>query len=203
MGIKEFFSKLRELWRIPKFKGIVQLVFWFIFFLVIALIFRSADNNIPDVKVDTSVNSYEYNYQYKEDNNIIDISGTYYKDKQVFYMNNIKYYYLNNNYYLATTSNITEIPYAINEWGYESIKNIIDNNSYSNKIEYEDNVRYEYNVVSSVYNSYYNTNYTNDITITVIKDEFIESASINYGFGIVDIKYSNINKIKNLDISID
>ena len=87
MGIKEFFSKLRELWRIPKFKGIVQLVFWFIFFLVIALIFRSKDNNIPDVKVDTSVNSYEYNYQYKEDNNIIDISGTYYKDKQVFYMN--------------------------------------------------------------------------------------------------------------------
>lgn len=203
MGIKDFFLKLKELWHIPKFKGVVQLVFWVIFFLIISLMFRSANNRVDDIKVDTSTNSYEYNYQYEENDNIINISGTYYKDKQVFYMNDVKYYYLNDNYYLASTNKITTMPYAMNEWEYKSIEKIMDNNSYSNKVEYEDITSYEYNILSSVYNKYYNTSYPNDIIMTVSKNDKIDSVSINYGFGKVEIKYSNINKIKNLDINID
>ena len=205
MKIKDVFLKLKELWKIPKFKGLIQLLFWVIFFLIVSLLFRSAEKkvNLP-VDINNKIDSYEYNYQYKESNNIINISGTYYQDKQVFYMNDIKYYYLDNNYYLAVNKELTNMPYAMNEWEYESLKNIMDNNSYSNKIEYIDSTLYEYNIGISVYNNYYNTNYPNNIVITIVKkDDKIESASINYGFGKVEINYSNINKIKNLDISID
>ena len=205
MKIKDVFLKLKELWKIPKFKGLIQLLFWVIFFLIVSLLFRSAEKKVDlPVDINNKIDSYEYNYQYKESNNIINISGTYYQDKQVFYMNDIKYYYLDNNYYLAVNKELTNMPYAMNEWEYESLKNIMDNNSYSNKIEYIDSTLYEYNIGISAYNNYYNTNYPNNIVITIVrKDDKIESASINYGFGKVEINYSNINKIKNLDISID
>lgn len=203
MGIKEFFKKLKELWHIPKFKGIIQLVFWVIFFLIISLMFRSKDNNIEDIQIENSINSYEYNYKYQDNDNTINISGTYYKDKQVFYMNDVKYYSLNDKYYLANTNEEVIMSYATLEWEYESIEKIMDDNLYSNKIEYEDFTSYEYNILSSAYNKYYNTNYPNDIIITVLKKDKISEASINYGFGKVEITYTNINKIKNLDINID
>lgn len=208
MSIKEFFKKLRELWKIPKFKGLIQIAFWIIFFLLISLMFRSADKakqeEIEIKKQQEVVASYNYNYQYNDYVNIIDISGTNYLDKEVFNLNNNKYYYVDTKYYNALDKSIVEATYPFNEWRYSAIKNIIDNNKYSNLLEYTDESVYEYNIDYNVYNSYYNTNYVNNILLTVtVKDDFIKEVVINYTTSTVKIEYSNINEIKKMDINID
>ncbi len=205
--IKNFFKFIKDKWKNPKFKGIIQLSFWILFFIIVALILKSAEkrNTKIDKKQEEVVNSYEYNYQFQDQNNKLDISGTYFQGKKVFYMNNNKYYYINNKYYQANNNSLVNINYALNEWDYNSIKSIMDNSEYSNKLEYADDIiKYEYNISNLDYNNYYQTHYNNNIIITVtLKDEIIDSASINYGFGLVQIKYTNINNIKNLDINIE
>ena len=119
-------------------------------------------------------------------------------------MNGVNYYQLNDIYYDAITNAVVDLVYAFGEWKYNSIKNIIDNNSYINQTKYKNGgEKYEYSIDRNVYNNYYGTNYENDIIITVNKsNDTINDVTINYGFGSVSIKYTNINKIDKLDINI-
>lgn len=203
--VKNGFKFIKEKWKNPKFKGVIQIAFWLIFFILVSLLFRTNKSSIDNVKEEKEVNSYEYNYQYNDNNNIINISGTYYKDKEVFYINNNKYYFVNNNYYQAIDNKIINIDYSLVEWRYASIKNIMDKNNYSNKLEYEDgSIKYEYIIDYMTYNSYYNTNYTNNIILNIIvNEEKIKSVNINYLNETVSITYENINNIKDLDININ
>lgn len=204
--IKSGLKFVKEKWKNPRFKGIIQIGFWLIFFVLVSLLFRTNKSSMNSVKEENiDVNSYEYNYQYNNTNNIINISGTHYKDKEVFYIDNNKYYFVNNNYYQAIDNKIIDVGYNLVEWRYQSIKNIMDKNNYSNKLEYEDgSIKYEYIIDYMTYNSYYNTNYTNNIIINIIvADEKIKTVNINYLKETVAITYENINNIKDLDININ
>lgn len=209
--IKNFFHTLKVLWKNPKFKGVVQIIFWVIFFVIVAIIFRTTEKSqkqaseIIENEQNEEVVSYEYEYQYSDNLNTIIISGTYYDKKEVFYFNNNKYYFVDNIYYNALDKTVTNFDYAFNEWNYNSIKNIMDNNSYSNKTSYKSgNIKYEYTINNLIYNNYYGTNYQNDIVIYItVKENKIVDAIINYGFASVTISYTNINEIDDLDINID
>lgn len=209
--IKNFFHTLKVLWKNPKFKGVVQIIFWVIFFVIVAIIFRTTEKSqkqsseIIENEQNEEVVSYEYEYQYSDTLNTIIISGTYYDKKEVFYFNNNKYYFVDNIYYNALDKTVTNFDYAFNEWNYKSIKNIMDNNSYSNKTSYKSgNIKYEYTINNLIYNNYYGTNYQNDIVINItVKENKIVDAIINYGFASVTISYTNINEIDDLDINID
>lgn len=209
-SIKSGFQVFLALWKNPKLKGIVQLVFWIIFFAFIAIIFRSANKNndtksVEEHKKEDSVNSYEYVYEYQDSINNIKITGTYSNEKEVFLFNNNKYYYIDNIYYDAITRQNANITYALGEWRYNSIKDLMDKNSYSNKTEYKDgNIKYEYTIDHLVYNSYYNTNYDTDLILNINEvNNHISEVTINYGFGQVKITYEKINEINNIDINID
>lgn len=217
--LKNFFKKIKELWKNPKLKGVVQLVFWLLFFIVVALLFRSAsfgnvkDNkkNANSLKKDISNNngvvlSYEYSYNYSDNiGNSTYITGINYKNKNVFYQENDKYYYVNNRYYNALDNSIIEYPYNLIEWQYSNIKNIINSNKYSNVTKYKDGLnKYEYIINYEDYNNYYNKNYTSNIIMNVtMENKIIKEVTINYGFGSVIITYTNINGIENLEINID
>lgn len=209
--IKNFFHTLKVLWKNPKFKGVVQIIFWVIFFVIVAIIFRTTEKSqkqsseIIENEQNEEVVSYEYEYQYSDTLNTIIISGTYYDKKEVFYFNNNKYYFVDNIYYNALDKTVTNFDYAFNEWNYNSIKNIMDNNSYSNKTSYKSgNIKYEYTINNLIYNNYYGTNYQNDIVINItVKENKIVDVIINYGFASVTISYTNINEIDDLDINID
>ena len=156
----------------PKLRGIAQIIFWLIFFFIVAMIFRSSKtNNIPknnsnNVTSNTTkneitdvVSSYEYQYTYTENNSVVNITGTYFNSKESFDMNGNKYYQVNNIYYDALTKNIVEAAYAFDEWSYNNIKSITDHNSYINQIKYKNGIeKYEYNIESNIYNSYYKNN---------------------------------------------
>ena len=188
-----------------------SIIFWVIFFVIVAIIFRTTEKSqkqsseIIENEQNEEVVSYEYEYQYSDTLNTIIISGTYYDKKEVFYFNNNKYYFVDNIYYNALDKTVTNFDYAFNEWNYNSIKNIMDNNSYSNKTSYKSgNIKYEYTINNLIYNNYYGTNYQNDIVINItVKENKIVDAIINYGFASVTISYTNINEIDDLDINID
>lgn len=205
-NIKSFFHTLKSYFDNKKLRGIVQIMFWIIFFIFVFIIFKMSDNKKLEVKNDSKVKSYEYNYQYVENNNInnCNITGTYYNGKEVFYLNNNKFYFINNNYY-DINNKLTNIIYSTIEWQYPSLKKIMDNNKYSNKVSYNSGTsKYEYKINKDIYNDYYNTNYQNDILLTITKkNDKINCATINYSFGIVNITYKNINEINNLDININ
>lgn len=215
--VKNFFKSLKSMWDNPKLKGVTQLIFWVIFFAIVAIMFRSgkssdttnktnidSNTNISNkaIKEDSSVVSYEYEYIYTENDNVINISGTHYDNKEKFTLNGVSYYSISDNYYNALTNVEVNIDYAIDEWSYNNIKNITDNNPYSNLTKFKAGIeKYEYNISKEIYNKYYNRTYPNDIIITINKtDSNIIEATINYGFGSVSIKYTNINEIENLDI---
>ena len=94
--------------------------------------------------------------------------------------------------------------YAMDEWKYKNIKDITDHNPQTNQTKYKNGMeKYEYNINNAFYNNYYGRNYPNDIIIVITKDkDKIKEATINYGFGIVNIKYTNINEIDSFDIGI-
>ena len=212
-NVKEVVEGIGNIFSNPKLKGIAQLIFWIIFFFIVAMIFRSSKvgniNNNEKINDDNNsnnnvVSNYEYEYTYNDDNGTILVLGTYFDGEESFNMNGVKYYQLNNIYYDAITKEVVDLVYAFGEWKYNSIKNIIDNNPYINQTKYKNgSEKYEYNIDKNVYNDYYGTNYENDIIITVNKvDNIINNASINYGFGSVNVKYTNINNIDKLDINI-
>ena len=201
----------------PKLRGIAQIIFWIIFFFIVAMIFRSSkasssrvpkknnNTNITNNEKNGVVNSYEYEYQYKDDNGNINIIGTHFENKESFSMNGTKYYEISGIYYDANTKTKTDIGYAIDEWKYERIKNITNHNPYTNQTKYKNGItKYEYNIEKSIYNNYYIKTYPNDIALTITKNgDLISDATIDYGFGIVNIKYTNINEIDSLDINLE
>ena len=209
--IKNFFQTLKNMWVNPKLKGVVQLVFWVIFFAIVAILFRSGKNpdDINNLKNNNKnsneVVSYEYQYEYTDQINTVVFNGTHYDNKDKFTMNDIKYYSIDDKYYNEVSKMQIDIVYALDEWKYSNIKNITDHNTYSNLTKYKNGIElYEYNLSKEIYNKYYGKSYSSDIIITITKKEnVISEAAIDYGFGKVIIKYSNINEIDSLDINVE
>ena len=215
--IKNIFVTLKSWWDNPRLKGVVQLIFWIIFFFIVALMFRSGKktdeitknsvNNKDEQTITTGneVISYEYEYKYIDDTNNVIITGIHYNDKEKFTLNNIKYYSIEDKYYDEISNTETDISLSIDEWSYNKIKYITDHNPYSNLIKYKNGEeKYEYNIDKDTYNSYYGRIYPSNIIISITKDKnTISEAIVNYGFGSVDIKYTNINEIDSLDINVD
>lgn len=211
--VKNFFGTLKSWWDNPRLKGVVQLIFWAIFFIIVAIMFRSGksddtvknENNNSNNTNNNEVISYEYKYQYIDNTNTIVINGTHYDNKEKFSLNNTNYYSIDDKYFDDVTKTQVDIAYAIDEWKYSSIKNITDHNAYSNLTKYKSGIeKYEYNLSKEIYNNYYGNTYPNDIIITITKkDNNISEATVDYVFGKAIIKYTNINEIDSLDINVD
>lgn len=217
-NIKEFIIKLREILKVPKYKGLIQLAFWFIFFLIVVLLVRSSNsgntvfNDDVEKSKQSEVNSYIYNYQINDGINIISIMGTHYNNEETFNYNNLKYYYKDNKYYLVNnTLEETQFNISMNEYMYNNINELVNNIDYESKTEYKDkSLKYDYIIDSQTYNSFYNKTYetSGNVIISIIKNnDYITSVNIDlsnylneYQTYIVTINYSNINNITNLDI---
>ena len=212
-NVKGIVEGFQNIFGNPKLRGIVQIIFWVVFFFIVAMMFRTSKANNDVTKKSTElkdkdtsvVNSYEYAYDYKDDLNQIVIKGTHYNNKESFTINNQKYYMVDNNYYDSTTKEIINIDYAMDEWTYDNIKSITDHNSYTNHTKYKDGKEvFEYTIDKNSYNDYYQKTYANNIIMSISKEDgVITEAIVNYGFGIVEISYTSINEIDNLDINID
>lgn len=215
--LKDYYVKFRELWKVPKYKGLIQLGFWFVFFFVIIVGIRMSNSNVSnstkketnkEVESKEEISNYTYNYQINRNDNIINIGGVFSNNNDQFYYNNQKYNYKNGLYYLNDIE--TTFEYPMNEFQYKNISNLIKDKQYESKTEFKDGkIKYEYIIDSTTYNTFYNKDYqtTGNILINVTKkDDNIINITLNlseyyldYSIYQVIIDYNNVNNINSLD----
>lgn len=215
--IKEIFGNLKEAWKVPRYKGLMKLAFWFIFFGLIFLILKfgghekyvdTEDNTNTDEIIEKEstekLNSYSYNCQINDGVNIVNISGTYYNGIDEFDYNNMHYYLKDNKYYVdnqETTFNI-----FMNEFEYNNILELVKAKEYESKTEYKDgSIEELYSIDALTYNSFYHKNYQtlgnalikikklNSLIISIDLD--LSSYYNEYSSYRVIINYSNYNNI--------
>ena len=80
----------------------------------------------------------------------------------------------------------------------------MDSQKYSNTTRYKNGlINYEYLIDLDNYNNYYGQNYQNDIIMDIVYDgSVIKSVNINYTFATVEIIYTKINEIEDIEINI-
>lgn len=102
-----FFKKLRELWKVPRYKSFIVLGLYFAFFLFVIIystIVRSLNSNMPEtVKMDATTRlSIMDNYEYEYDVKAITPNGIFgYTVSGMRYNGNDNFEILNNDFYIA------------------------------------------------------------------------------------------------------
>lgn len=217
--IKEIFDWLKEAWKVPRYKGLMKLALWFIFFAILFLIVKygghKVDNSVYNGNSNTleineesnikELNSYSYNCQINDGVNIVDISGTYYNGTDEFDYNNTHYTLKDNKYYAdnqETTFNI-----SMNEFQYNNIIALVKDKEVESKTEYKDgSLEKAYIIDALTYNSFYQKEYQtlgnvsikikemNNLIVSVDMD--FSSYLNEYDSYRVMINYSNYNNIK-------
>lgn len=146
--MKNFIKLIKELKKTPRGKGILFFGFYFIFFLIIAIVARLVPNN--PITTDNSsneedtisireVNGYNYNYKYtiNVDNNIIYVNGM--KDNSEEYLtynvNNMDFnYYKSGTLYYIDDQEV-DTPMYLNI--IDNIDLLLSNSSYDSVVNYK------------------------------------------------------------------
>lgn len=204
--MKETLDKLKELWKIPRYKALIQLGLYLLFFTItfgFMYLIGIISGNKETIAIKTPLENYkemvnyEYTYNIKINNIDNNITGTKYNDKNEFkYLNNE--YYINNKlvYSKKTNEQIDKlINFDILFLDQNNLFDLMTNYSINNKktVYNNNNSKTEYTIS---YNSneinmttYIEDNYINKITIS-----FIDKTDIN-----IEIVYDNINNIRSYD----
>ena len=171
------------------------------------------DKNSQVDKLDDEVTNYEYSYKITDNTNIIEVSGTKTKDKEIFTYNGLSYYKQDNSIYLndVTKTLVTDDIFNTDIYNYESINNLVKGKNTKEKTTYEDGtIKEMYSINSKEYFDYMKddkcinidcSNINIDITINRNSKNQIEKVNINltsyykYNYT-VEIIYNNINNIK-------
>ena len=222
----KYIKEVRELLRDPKKKSLTLLGIYFIFFIFVYVVLNASSTSTPTPVIEEEekevlntlenyklMESYNYKITYTGLNKIDIMEGIYYKGNSLFSYNNMKYYledfiYIidNNTYYLAN------LEYDITKVFNNNLYNILNSASEGLKTSYEGNIEeVNYYIDSNImykylYNIDINT-YTNTVGIIVTKKDNIitnitlDLTNLNTNITKIDIEYSNINKIENLEFN--
>ena len=218
----KYIKLIRENLKDPKKKALTQLGLYFIFFLVVAILIRSADSHVPTETIipKTPIENYEemkgyvYKVTYTNINKVDIIEGTYYDNKSLFTFNNQKYYYEdslylidNNTYYLSN------IEYNISKVFNKNLSSIIKELEEESKTEYKDGtIVTNYTIDSNkIYKYLYESEstYTNLTNISLKENEkeihniVIDLSNLGLNLTKIEIEYMYLDEIKNLDFNKD
>ena len=171
------------------------------------------ENNKIEENVDNTVTNYEYSYKITDNTNIIEVTGTKTKEKEIFTYNGISYNKQNNNIYLndGTNTLVTDNIFNTDLYSYEYMDNFFKEKNTKEKTTYEDgSIKKIYSINSKEYFDYMKedkctnvdcTNINIDVTINKNSKEQIEKVTINltnyykYNY-LIELNYTNINNIK-------
>lgn len=164
-----YLKKLREYWQIPRYRSLITLGLYFVFFGIIILYVSIMDslsrNSLTETKTQDSrilfstMSNYEYNYEIEASNQSetfsFSVSGIRYDDYDNFKINNESFYVLDNIVYSNDgTKDITDI-IKIDLLGlrpsriYEALRYSVD----ASKIEYQNgDVKVTYKVPVTKFN---------------------------------------------------
>ena len=218
----EKYQKLKELWNDPKAHSLIVLGFWLVFIVIVIAFVRSNYSYKPvDSEVNTnigdfaSVKNYDFTYQTSD----LLISGQQYGAKQVFYLNNHRYYYNGNVYIIDNEAKIqNDFDLNVLKINHLMLNNLLSGLSYSSLDGYRQYVvpldrfinLYEidtdadlskamsYNVVVNVYNS---DNTIKKVAIDLTNYRLFKTGNnTNY---LLNIYYYNINKVYDFSLEFD
>lgn len=222
-------KKILEDLKNPKKKSIVMLSCYGIFFIFVFILIAMGNSNSDSNKTykdymnndtkqeiekeDNTVSNYEYSYKITDNANIVEVTGTKTKEKEIFTYNGISYYKQDNNTYLndGTNTLVTTPTFNTDLYNYEFIDNFFKEKNAKEKTTYEDGTIKEiYSINSKEYFDYMKedkcttvdcTNINVDVTINKNDKEQIEKVIINltnyykYNY-LIELNYTNINNIK-------
>jgi len=217
-NIGSLFKTIKENLSNPKTKSLTLLGLYTLFFIFIAVIFRQSGavstNEVNDSQLqeETGVYSYEYNYSFNINNELTNILGTHYKEKDSFNINESKYYKENDNIIDVNNPNaIIELVFNIDNYSYSNIEKLIQSSSFKEKTTYNDGSSktiYQINILDLNIIDYCLNNECSEqlIEYTVLEDEYINSVTIDltnyYGYNyIITLNYNNINNVSDIKIS--
>lgn len=128
--VKKIIGIIKELKKTPKGKAILFFGFYFIFFLVLAILARMSPRSNNYVDNDSNKNNngllvekvenanYKFNYIVKIDNDTYEYVGERLNNKELFIFNNEEYYKDSNEYYKKSISSWVKVeePYKYREF---------------------------------------------------------------------------------------
>ena len=186
-----FIKKIIENLKDPKKKSITLLVIYIIFFIIVFALINSRDsvdynNDYSKEENETSTIkalSYDYIYRIYDNENIVEIKGTYKDNINSFVYKGINYIKKNNIVYLDSVP--TEIDFDVDKYKYDVIELLLENSD--SQTTYKESKKVVYNINLSKYFELVNENnncYNIDcniisIPITIEKDEYSDSVLID------------------------
>lgn len=204
-----FIRNIKEGLKDPKKKSLTLLGIYAVFFIFVFILIKMGDSSshTPSIIEEEKTNdvlSYEYSYKIYDNENILEILGTYKNKKDIFNYNGLNYTKENDIVYFNNEP--IEIDFDIDKYKYNMIELLID--SSDSKTTYKDSNKTVYNITLDKYFSLLEENSDCEsidctiinIPITIEQDEFINYVLIDlsnfYGYKYnIEIKYSNINNV--------
>ena len=200
-----FIKKIRENLKDPKKKSITLLGIYFIFFVLVFILLKMGDSsnyNYEYKEPEEKTFNYEYTYKITDNENIIDVYGTYSDNIDTFNYNGINYVKQNNVVYLDNLP--IELDFDIDKYKYDKIELLTENSD--SETTYKDSNMIVYNLTAD---KYFNLLVLENncgaidckvinVLVTVEKEKLINYALIDlsnyYGYKYnVEIWYNSLN----------
>lgn len=163
-SVKTGMLKIKEMWKNPRYRGIIMLGLYFIFFLFIIMGIRSGNTSTHNSSKNTTSaldyslekikgNNYHYRYEVNWNDKKVVYEGDRYYHKELFTKNDgitEKFYHYNETY-LKDVNNVwskTENPYLFSDFKeISTVEEILKSASYDSKTEYSNqSMNYTYKV---------------------------------------------------------
>ena len=218
----KYIKELKEMFKNPKKKSLVQLGLYAIFFIFVAILLRGADNKPTKIIEEQKspiefyedMKSYNYKVTYTNIDKVDVIDGTYVDNTSLFNFNNFKYYYEEDLYIIDNDSYyLMDIEYNISKIFNNNLINIIEDLEEESKTTYKDGtIVTNYTIESNkLYNYLFDleSNYDNKCTITITENEneiyniIIDTTNLGLNLTKIEVEYSNMDMIEDLEFNID
>lgn len=224
--LTNFFKNFKTIWSNKRYKSLIILGLWILFFAIVVLIVRIQSDKIKQYndqqpvilsinEILENINSYSFTYQIQNDDETIIIDGTNYNEEFVVTLKE-KRYYINDYVYLINGEKLVkqENPFEINfnVFNIQKIYNLIKNRNPLYEIK-------ENNMTTSIYKVLlYEINEemadeTMEISITKSEDkihnilldltQYINCEQLRYKKFTLSIVIDDINDISKFDYNVE
>ncbi len=222
--IKEIITKLLELMKNKKYRALIILVIYFVFFFIIISMMKSQPKEFEKKETLNALENYRLSSSYDYTLNInreILIKGTKYNDIVIFSTDSDDYYidkdvvYKKFNQTYQMCDNLNEIEEMVVLLNNINIYNLIKQAYVDYIKEYVDNKKQtEYIIDTTYFMAFFNKQSMNPlnnshVNISVLEENNqIKSIIFNLGsienrINYIELNYSNINAIKQIDIKVE
>lgn len=199
--MKKYINKIKEWWKVPRYKALVKLGFYLIFIILIISMVNNApkQEDIKDSNEETQkLYSYEFSYNITQNNIVTSFTGIHYNNTEKI-INDLQIYYYKDNILYLNKAEIEDFsPFPLYKMRYDSIMKLANENPIDRTV-YTDYEISTYQVLG------YDFEFDHDFVLTIEKrNDYITKAIINipeidYK---IEIEYKNFNSITSLEINI-